>query len=65
MTDTSVQQAAFDRFTELYRHAQSDVLRGIERAVCGCDCGATSWTTREEAHECSPSGFVRQIEGIF
>ncbi len=51
MTDTSVQQAAFDRFTELYRHAQSDVLRGIERAVCGCDYGATSWTTREEAHE--------------
>lgn len=42
-------RAIFDRFSKKYEHAQSDVMREIERTVCGCDYGATSWTTREEA----------------
>ena len=37
------------RFTAQYRLAGSDLIREIERATCGCDYGATSWTTREEA----------------
>jgi len=34
-----------------WRHGQAgaDVLRRIERSVCGCDYGGTSWTTAEEA----------------
>ncbi len=37
------------RFTTRYRLAGSDLLREMERATCGCDYGATSWTTRDEA----------------
>jgi SAM-dependent methyltransferase len=37
------------RFATRYRLAGSDLLSEIERATCGCDYGATSWTTRGEA----------------
>jgi SAM-dependent methyltransferase len=37
------------RFGEEYRLGQAPVMREIERKVCGCDYGGTSWTTREEA----------------
>ncbi len=33
------------------RIAGSEIMRKIERASCGCDYGATSWTTRDEADE--------------
>jgi ubiquinone/menaquinone biosynthesis C-methylase UbiE len=36
-------------FEDIYRISLSPVLRGIERRVCGCDYGATSWTTRKQA----------------
>jgi ubiquinone/menaquinone biosynthesis C-methylase UbiE len=39
-----------DRFEELYARAQLPVMRSIERSVCGCDYGGSSWTTRAEAH---------------
>ena len=29
--------------------AQSPVILAVERSVCGCDYGGTSWTTRDEA----------------
>ena len=32
-----------------YRQAQTPVMLDLERAVCGCDYGGTSWTTRDEA----------------
>jgi len=32
-----------------YRQAQAPVMLDLERAVCGCDYGGTSWTTRDEA----------------
>jgi ubiquinone/menaquinone biosynthesis C-methylase UbiE len=32
-----------------YQRAQMPVMRDIERDVCGCDYGGTSWTTRKEA----------------
>ena len=51
MARTSDEQAVLDRFSKQYEHAQSDVMRGIERSVCGCDYGARSWTTLDEARE--------------
>ena len=41
--------AQMARFSRLYRRGQSDVVLGIERRVCGCDYGGTSWSTREES----------------
>ena len=37
------------RFDEVYAASQSPVMLEIERDVCGCAFGATSWTTRAEA----------------
>lgn len=37
------------RFEEAYARGRQPVMRSIERAVCGCDYGGTSWTTLEEA----------------
>jgi len=45
------EQTTFDRFSKKYRLGQSAVMRQIERSVCGCDYGATSWTTADEALE--------------
>ena len=36
------------RFGQSYVRNQRPVMKRIERAVCGCDYGATSWATREE-----------------
>jgi ubiquinone/menaquinone biosynthesis C-methylase UbiE len=32
-----------------YRMAQDELMLELERAVCGCDYGGTSWTTKPEA----------------
>lgn len=40
-----------EEFAKSYQRAQSQTLLEIERAVCGCDFGGTSWTTRSEAEE--------------
>lgn len=45
------EQALIDRFSRRYRLGQSGIMRQIERRVCGCDYGGTSWTTRHEALE--------------
>ena len=37
-----------------YLRAQSPVLLAIERGVCGCDYGSTSWTTVDEARRIIP-----------
>ncbi len=42
-------QALIERFTQDYRLGQAGIMRAIERRVCGCDYGGTSWTTRDEA----------------
>ncbi len=42
-------QAQRKRFEELYVRAQSPTMLSIERSVCGCDYGGSSWTTRDEA----------------
>ncbi len=51
MAHTPEQQATYERFSKKYRLGQSDVMRRVERSVCGCDYGATSWTTVDEARE--------------
>jgi len=50
MPATPREQALIDRFSRTYAHlTHSDAMLEIERAVCGCDYGCTSWTTRDEA----------------
>lgn len=49
MRGTPEQEATFKRFSKKYELLQADVMRRIERSVCGCDYGATSWTTLAEA----------------
>jgi SAM-dependent methyltransferase len=53
MAFTPEERAQRDRFDELYSRAQSPVILSIERSVCGCDYGGTSWTTRDEAERIS------------
>ena len=48
-TRTPEKAAQIERFVHLYERNQSDLVRGIERRVCGCDYGGTSWSTRAEA----------------
>ncbi len=49
MVRTPDKAAQIERFSKKYRHAQSEVIRRMERSVFGCDYGRTSWTTRHEA----------------
>lgn len=42
-----------ESFAAEYVRAQDPVMLDIERSVCGCDYGGTSWTTREEADRMS------------
>lgn len=49
MSRTLDEQALAEHFAEQYRLGQSRIMLEIERAVCGCDYGGTSWTTRGEA----------------
>lgn len=43
------ERAATDRFGRTYELHRAEIMRAIERKVCGCDYGGTSWTTRTEA----------------
>jgi ubiquinone/menaquinone biosynthesis C-methylase UbiE len=45
------EQAVRERFDDLYQLVQAPIMREIERSVCGCDYGGTSWTTRREAEQ--------------
>ena len=45
--DAKTLRCEFERSYELSR---SPILRELERSICGCDYGATSWTSRAEAH---------------
>ena len=38
-----------DDFDAQYRRGQLPAVQAVERAVCGCDYGGTSWATRSEA----------------
>lgn len=43
------ERAQRDRLNERYRWACAPVMLDIERRICGCDYGGTSWTSRAEA----------------
>jgi len=43
------EKAKLDNFEGIYRRGQLPVMQAIERSICGCSYGATSWATREEA----------------
>ena len=47
LSDTEKEQR--ERFAGFYQRNQLPVMQRIERSVCGCDFGGTSWTTQEEA----------------
>jgi cyclopropane fatty-acyl-phospholipid synthase-like methyltransferase len=62
MTLSREEQAQRERLNELYVRAQSPVMLSIERSVCGCDYGGTSWTTRTEAQRIV--GLLRLQPGV-
>ncbi len=52
MSPTTDEQALIERFSNTYKRlTSSETMMEIERAVCGCDYGCTSWTTRKEADD--------------
>jgi ubiquinone/menaquinone biosynthesis C-methylase UbiE len=48
---TPAEEARLTRFAREYERSQHPALLEIERAVCGCAYGGTSWTTRKEAEQ--------------
>lgn len=46
---SAAEAARLARFAREYERSQHPTLIEIERTVCGCDYGGTSWTTRAEA----------------
>ena len=52
MPTTPEEQALIDCFSRTYAHlSSSETMLEIERAVCGCDYGCTSWTTKDETRQ--------------
>ena len=51
MPRSPAEQARLVRFACEYHVSQNQVMLEIERAVCGCAYGGTSWTTRDEADQ--------------
>ena len=51
MARSQEEQELSEHFADEYLRAQTPVMLDLERAVCGCDYGGTSWTTRAEAEQ--------------
>lgn len=51
MARTAEDRALSEQFAQSYRRSQTAVMQRIERAVCGCAYGGTSWATRQEAED--------------
>ena len=49
MSHSADEQALIGRYDARYRLDRSPLLLEVERAVLGCDYGATSYTTRDQA----------------
>lgn len=45
------EKALTERLAKRYALGRSKIMREIERRVCGCDYGGTSWATRHEVQE--------------
>lgn len=54
MVRTPEEEASTARFGAQYELAQSPPMLAVERVVCGCDYGGTSWATRAEAERLGP-----------
>jgi len=50
MTRDIDEQALFERFSNKYKFIKSDLMRKIERSRCGCDYGATSYSTVDQVN---------------
>ncbi len=54
MPPTPDEQALIERFSRTYSVlTTSKAMLDLERSVCGCDYGCTSWTTKEETRQIS------------
>lgn len=53
MKRTTAELAQTERLEKSYVQLQSSVMLSIEREVCGCDYGGSSWTTLVEAQRIS------------
>ncbi len=51
LTISRKEQDLLQRFDVAYERSQTQVMRAVERCVCGCDYGGNSWTTQREADE--------------
>jgi ubiquinone/menaquinone biosynthesis C-methylase UbiE len=51
MVRSPEEKAAIGRFARTYALHRAQTMRAIERKVCGCDYGGTSWTTLKEAEQ--------------
>lgn len=51
MTCSPEEQAQRERFEAAYLKSQTPVMLRIERSVCGCDFGGSSWTTEAEVRQ--------------
>jgi SAM-dependent methyltransferase len=49
MTRSAAEAETLREFDASYGRMRAPVMMAIERSVCGCDYGGTSWTTRAEA----------------
>jgi len=47
-SNTEAELASKNQFTEVYKRSKEPVMKAIERQVCGCDYGGSSWTTRHQ-----------------
>ena len=48
MPQTAEERELTQRFIKQYELAQAGPMLQLERTICGCDYGSTSWATREE-----------------
>ncbi len=62
MTISPAERSQKDHFEEVYARTRLPVMRAIERRVCGCAYGGSSWTTRAEAD--AMASLVRLGPGI-
>ena len=49
MSRSAAEKELQENFAQSYLRNQSPVMQRVERSICGCDYGGTSWATRREA----------------
>jgi ubiquinone/menaquinone biosynthesis C-methylase UbiE len=51
MPQSADEKAQMERWSKRYPLGQAKIMLEIERRVCGCDYGGTSWATRQEVED--------------